>query len=161
MDGKIFVISDTHFNHKNIIEYCNRPFKDVEEMNAAMIENWNRVVGPDDYVIHCGDFSLGRIDDTKEIVSQLNGHKILVRGNHDHNTVSQYKGAGFESVFGEKVVFDIKGKKICFSHHKNEDTPYLNLYGHVHNKPEDDENHICVCVEVHNYTPVLLDDLIK
>lgn len=161
MKDKIFVISDTHFYHKNIIEYCNRPFGTVEEMNNTMIENWNKVVGPEDYVIHCGDFALGRIDDIKEIVSKLNGHKILVRGNHDHNTVTQYKSAGFEHVFGEKVVFRINDKEICFSHHRNDDTPYLNLYGHVHDKPNDDETHICVCVENHNYTPVLLDDLIK
>ena len=160
MNGRVFVISDTHFNHTNIIKYCNRPFSSVEEMNNTIIDNWNKVVKPEDYVIHCGDFCLGKIEVLKDIVHKLNGHKILVKGNHDHNTNTQYKDAGFEQVYGEKVIFSIKGRNICFSHHK-QDTPYLNLYGHVHDKPEDDDTHICVCVELHNYTPVLLDNLIK
>ena len=162
MAHKIFVISDTHFGHNNIIKYCNRPFETVDAMDQAMIANWNKVVGPDDYVIHCGDFCLGNADKVKEITSQLNGHKILVRGNHDHGTNTKYKEVGFEQVYGEKVIIDFGGKigTICFSHHK-QDTPYLNLYGHVHDKPEDDDTHKCVCVELWNYTPILLDDLIK
>lgn len=54
-----FFTSDTHFNHANIIRFCNRPFKDVEQMNETLIANWNRVVGTNDIVFHLGDFCLG------------------------------------------------------------------------------------------------------
>ena len=53
---KIYIISDTHFNHENIIKYCNRPFKDINEMNDAIIDNWNRIVKKDEIVYHLGDF---------------------------------------------------------------------------------------------------------
>lgn len=59
-DGsRVFFTSDTHFNHTNIIRFCNRPFKDVSHMNETIISNWNRVVGPEDIVFHLGDFCLG------------------------------------------------------------------------------------------------------
>ena len=95
---KIFVISDTHLNHTNIIKYCNRPFSSVEEMNKAIIDNWNNTVGPDDYVYMLGDFCLGGVETVKELCSQLNGHKILIKGNHDHCSNKVYREAGFETV---------------------------------------------------------------
>ncbi len=60
-----FFTSDTHFNHANIIRFCNRPFKDVEQMNEVMIANWNNVIGKDDTVFHLGDFCLGAAEWTK------------------------------------------------------------------------------------------------
>lgn len=161
--ANIYVTSDTHFNHKNIIEYCNRPYSSVEEMNKAIIDNWNSVVKDEDTVYMLGDFCLGGKEVIKELCSQLKGHKILIKGNHDHGTNTTYKEAGFESIFGEQVIvyFEHLDKTIHFSHHPKEDAHYLNLYGHVHDKPCDDEMHKCVCVELWNYTPVLLDDLVK
>lgn len=164
-NSKIFVISDTHFNHTNIIKYCNRPFETVEEMNKTIVDNWNSVVSDNDYVYCLGDFCLGGKEIIKDFCSQLKGHKILVKGNHDHGTNTTYKEAGFEQVYGENLIvrFDHLDKTIHFSHHRKaeEETHYLNLYGHVHDKPSDDETHKCVCVELWNYTPVLLDELIK
>ncbi len=78
-----FFISDTHFGHANIIRFCDRPFADVEEMNAALIENWNAVVSDDDTVYHLGDVALGKWVEWDGILSQLNGYKILVVGNHE------------------------------------------------------------------------------
>ena len=60
-----FIIADTHFNHKNIIDYCNRPFTDADNMNTALIQNWNSVVKSDDIVYHLGDFAVGTIDIVK------------------------------------------------------------------------------------------------
>lgn len=163
--AKTYVTSDLHLGHENIIKYCNRPFVNVESMNKALIENWNSVVQPEDTVFLLGDVCLGKKDDIINYISQLNGHKILVMGNHDHGTKTTYKEAGFEQVYGEEVIirFDHLDTTIHFSHHRkpDEDTHYLNLYGHQHDKPTDDDMHKCVCVELWDYKPVLLDTFIK
>ena len=95
---KIWITSDTHFNHKNIIAYESRPFASIPEMNAALIENWNKVVAPDDAVIHLGDFALGSANDLDRLVGSLNGHKFLILGNHDHSSRHRFLDAGFEDV---------------------------------------------------------------
>ena len=81
---KVFIISDTHFNHANIIKYCNRPFKDTKEMYEAMIKNWNETASNNDIVIHLGDFGLGNKEYIASIIKRLNGKKILIMGNHDN-----------------------------------------------------------------------------
>jgi calcineurin-like phosphoesterase family protein len=80
---KLFFTSDTHWGHENILRYCNRPFKNVQEMNQALIDNWNSVVNKDDIVIHCGDFAWGDPRDYNNIIAQLHGTIILIKGNHD------------------------------------------------------------------------------
>ena len=77
-----YYIADPHFGHDNIRRLCNRPFKTVEEMDAAMIENWNNKVEPDDNVYIVGDFSY-RSGDAVKYLDALNGRKHLVIGNHD------------------------------------------------------------------------------
>jgi calcineurin-like phosphoesterase family protein len=75
--------SDTHFCHKNIIRLCDRPFADVDEMNEAIIANWNAVVAPEDTVYHLGDVALGQWVEWDSILTRLNGRKAIVVGNHD------------------------------------------------------------------------------
>ena len=84
-------ISDNHFNHKNIIKYCNRPFSSVEQMNRHMIQCWNNTVQKDDEVFHLGDFGLGRREDLVRIFEQLNGNITLIRGNHDRLGTKAFK----------------------------------------------------------------------
>lgn len=74
-----WITSDTHLNHKNVIKYCNRPFNSVEEMNEGLVENWNAVVGPKDFVWHLGDVMWADFD-----LDRLNGIKHLIIGNHDY-----------------------------------------------------------------------------
>lgn len=76
-----FFTSDTHYGHNNIIKYCNRPFKNVTEMDEALIANYNAKVGPNDEVWHLGDFSFDR--NPAKYFNRLNGRKFLVKGNHD------------------------------------------------------------------------------
>src|SRR4051812_42588376 len=75
--------SDTHYHHKNIIKYSNRPFANVQEMNEAIINNFNSVVKPGDLVYHLGDFGFCTIDQADQILSRLNGRKYFIWGNHD------------------------------------------------------------------------------
>ena len=78
-----FFTSDTHFGHRNIIKYSNRPFDSVEQMNEALIDNWNDTVLPTDTVYHLGDVALGPWSEWDSILTRLNGYKVLVVGNHD------------------------------------------------------------------------------
>lgn len=166
----IYLISDTHFNHKNIIEYENRPFASVEEMNKVIIDNWNAVVTDEDTVIHLGDVGLGTESMLKTIIPQLKGHKILIRGNHDTKSKQFYLDCGFEQVENNMLV-NYWGEKVYISHRPESrpgnGEPYtIHLYGHVHSKlcdgkyPTLARNGACLCVERWNYTPVLLTSII-
>ena len=79
----IFFTADTHFGHANIIKYCDRPFKTVEEMNEEIIMRWNQVVTPKDSVYHLGDFCFG---DPEKYMERLNGTLFLIRGSHDKHS---------------------------------------------------------------------------
>ena len=80
----VFFTSDTHYSHTGVIQYSNRPFPDVEEMNEAMVRAWNDRVRPGDLVYHLGDFSFDRDDKrTIQYAKRLMGNKYLVFGNHD------------------------------------------------------------------------------
>ena len=79
----IFFTADTHFNHENIIKYCKRPFKDVEEHNNELIRRWNEKVPKNGIVFHLGDVAFGKPDIVDNILRQLNGTIFLVIGNHD------------------------------------------------------------------------------
>ena len=78
-----YFIADTHFGHKNVIEFCARPFIDTQAMDAVMIEAWNDTVKNQDRVFVLGDFSFYDAEKTEKILAQLHGQKFLVKGNHD------------------------------------------------------------------------------
>ena len=87
----IFVISDTHFFHKNILTFKNkdgeliRPgFSSVEEMNETIIDNWNKTVNDEDVIYHLGDFTFGSNNRIKDVAPRLKGRKRLLLGNHDY-----------------------------------------------------------------------------
>ena len=80
----VWFTSDLHFCHANVIKYDGRPYKDVEEMNESLIENWNHYIDKDDVVFYLGDLSFDRSGkQTQEIVKRLNGKIHYVLGNHD------------------------------------------------------------------------------
>ena len=162
--SEIFVTSDTHFNHGRIIEYCDRPFVTVEEMNEALVENWNRVVGKDDVVYHCGDFAMGGAAEIGSFVKRLNGRIKLIKGNHDRYGSSRLRDCGFAEVYDRPIIIQ---DYLILSHAPMDtmvgrELPFFNIYGHVH----DDSRYAtmafsgaCVCVERWNYAPVSLEDL--
>lgn len=168
MSGRIFLISDSHFGHKNIIKYCNRPFDNVEDMNSTLIKNWNSVVDNEDYVYHLGDFGLGTKNELIAIGNKLNGHKILVMGNHDHMSKTAYKECGFDKVEKGPLRLRFDGDKIVYllSHYpiSNLEDNECNIFGHIHNQ----HNHLvqppktyCVSVERINYTPIEFEELLN
>ena len=80
----VWFTSDYHFCHTNVIKYDGRPFKDVEEMNESLIENWNHYIDTNDIVFYLGDLSFDRSGkQTQEIVKRLNGKIHYILGNHD------------------------------------------------------------------------------
>ena len=81
----VFITSDHHFEHNNIIKYCERPFSDVHEMDNTLIDNWNSVVRPHDQVFHLGDFSLGEPETAKEYFSELNGRITVLTYTWHHD----------------------------------------------------------------------------
>lgn len=136
-DGnRVFFTSDTHFNHTNIIRFCNRPFEDVEQMNNALISNWNRVVGPDDIVFHLGDFCLGGVSEWSRILERLNGKIYLIAGNHDINNIRHITEGLFEEV-AMQMYIGIGKRRIYLNHfpylcYSGSDNDTWQLFGHVH-----------------------------
>ena len=167
---KILVISDPHFNHTNIIPYSNRPFKSLREMDTAIIDNWNRVVSDDDVVLCLGDFCFGTKDNIPYYASKLNGHKILIKGNHDRSK-SLYLEAGFHNVMSEFIlpIGQCNNKKaIMFSHKPRIGMSgnVVNVHGHIHEQMLDPaifqlDNYFNASVENINYTPIDLQEIIK
>ena len=172
----IYVTSDLHFDHKNIIKLCNRPFDSVEEMNNAIIENWNKTVKQDDEVYILGDIALSNnVEAVKNFMNQLNGKKHLIAGNHDSHWLKRYKN-GFYDFF--ESISDYKELKIedslfCMMHYPIDDWNKKHygsfmLHGHSHNASQYNENHIRllvkqydVGVDANNFTPVSLFNIFK
>lgn len=157
-----YFIADTHFGDDNIRRYENRPYKTADEMDKALIENWNGAVSCEDMVYVLGDF--GADGSEKEILSKLNGEKYLIKGNHDVRSNEYYRNAGFQEVYDLPVLF--RGFWIL-SHdavYVNRNMPYANLFGHVHNNPivrDYSSQHFCVSVERINYTPILFEKIAR
>lgn len=166
---KTLVISDTHFNHENVIRYSNRPYSSIEEMNEALIANWNKAVGPEDVVICLGDFALGKKEDIPRIVARLNGIKVLVLGNHDRSK-NFYEQCGFSFVCKDMEYTPLSGRNnrpIIFSHHPRlgMSVDEVNIHGHIHEKELDEtfdhNRYFNASVENINYTPIDLQEIIK
>lgn len=148
-------VSDTHFSHTNIIRYTGRPFESVEEMDQALISNWNACIAHDDQVFFLGDFGLGSIEHLKAIYSQLKGNKICIRGNHDKNA-NWLMRVGFPIVL-ESAFIKIGKHLIELIHIPSTPSPlYFQLHGHVHEKRPCKiiSNQLNLCVEVWNYKSV-------
>jgi calcineurin-like phosphoesterase family protein len=157
-----YFTSDTHFGHKNIIEYekAHRPFSSVEEMNEKLIENWNSVVRNQDRIYHLGDFCFGA--HYLPIAGRLNGEKILIMGNHDQYPASEYLKY-FDKLMGCHVwhkcilshmpihINNLSGKHKRFM---------LNIHGHLHSRTLPEPQYFNVSVERHQLTPVHADVIV-
>jgi len=159
--SRIFFIGDMHFYDERIIKFCNRPFKDVNEMNEAIIDNWNRVVKKADTVFVVGDVSFGTKKQTKAIIDRLKGRKILILGNHDRTSQTYYKDLGFKEVYKYPILYK---KFFIISHepiYTKGWTPYLNIHGHIHDNNMIEKYYFNVSVENINYTPISFEEIKK
>ena len=158
-----WVWSDQHLGHANIIEYCNRPFRDVAEMDEAFFSAWEAHVGPEDWVVFVGDLAMGRAlnEGTFERVHGLPGkRKILVPGNHDVTAKGGVlRVEGFDAIYA--MLFAKGEPQLVFTHVPLQEVPegWVNIHGHTHDRPATDTPHINVSVEQLYFAPVLLSRL--
>lgn len=166
----IWFISDTHFGHQGVCNFTReddvtplRPWDTYEEMDEALIANWNSVVKPQDKVYHLGDLAL-KFKPTDYIISilkRLNGHKRLIRGNHDMWPTRAYLDY-FDEIYGVRI-FHKEG--LACQHIPMREAQlrrdWVNVHGHLHSAVIDNPRYISVCVEQINYTPISFDEVVS
>lgn len=164
-----YFTSDTHFNHANIIKYCNRPFSSVDEMNMALVGRWNEVVKPTDRVFHLGDFAMGKHADAVIWFASLNGEKHLISGNHDSKTV---RTMGWHTT-NDCAPYELDDDRTIFLIHnpglvKKRPSSGLVLHGHLHGMSDlhpftklPHTTYVDVGVDCWDYRPSNLQDIME
>lgn len=152
---RIFMWSDLHIGHKNIIGYCQRPYASVSEMNDSMISNYLEIITDDDIVIFGGDVGFMRDEQLHEIIAPLPGYKILIIGNHDLNRDGKVKKFGMNEQHLCLSVDVDRQYQLLFTHYPMDIVPHgtLNVHGHIHNKKAKKYN-FNISVEHTNYKPI-------
>lgn len=162
--------ADTHFQHRMLIDRLMRPFDTTDSMDRTMIRRWNDVVGPDDIVYHLGDFAMGIPDTWSSICRQLNGFKVLIRGNHDRSAAFM-QSIGFDVVTRNAIV-TVDDQRLWLHHypHRQDSSPGprrpsapgpfdLALCGHVHDAWQMSDGIVNVGQDVWDFTPVDLTNI--
>ncbi|MFA5071201.1 MAG: metallophosphatase [Candidatus Pacearchaeota archaeon] len=160
----LFFTSDTHFSHANIIKYCNRPFRDVREMNETIISNWNKVVTPQDVVYHLGDFAFGDAAEIKRLLSRLNGNIVFIKGNHDRSLYEVCKPRDVMTIReAGHVIFMSHYPHLAWdrSHHGS-----LHFFGHQHGASHHGSvkyqpRSMDVGVDCWKYTPISFPEILQ
>lgn len=161
----IYLTSDTHFNHSNVIRYSSRPFLDVKEMNETLIENWNSIITPKDEVYHLGDFGFGDEEEIIKIIKKLNGKKYLVKGNHDVRLMKMKSFLGHFVWIKDYYEFQHNKNKIVLCHfpfYSWNKSHYgsFHCHGHSHASLQEVNKNVRrmdVGVDANNYFPVSID----
>lgn len=159
---RTFLIADTHFGHKNILDYCQRPYGSLEEMHKALIFNWNATVKPKDKVYCLGDMAIARYG--IKFFGECNGRKILIKGNHDIFKLKDYLPY-FDDIRAYHVLdrFFLSHVPI---HPKSLQRWKANIHGHLHNNvvmdgDKPDPRYFCVSVERIGFTPLDFEHIRK
>ena len=172
--NEIFLTSDTHFGHRPEFLWKPRGFSSVEEMDEAIIENWNKIVKPNDMVIHLGDIMLNDNEHGLECFKRLNGQISITWGNHDSDArKALFCALHNVTPLGYAHVFKYNNLSIYVSHYptltanfdqKHFSRHVLALHGHTHQQTNwlDLKNPFLyhVGVDSHNCTPVHIDEVI-
>lgn len=155
----LWVVSDTHFGHANIVRYANRP----ADHEWRMIEAWAERVAPQDTILHLGDLCLCGRERMAEIAELLPGRKLLVKGNHDQRSVSWYAEMGFTVI--APPTLSVCGWSVHLTHVPDADLVrhprHLNVHGHIHTETHPDRRLVNVSVEQTDYAPVDLEQLVR
>lgn len=168
-----YYIGDTHFGHKSVITFDNRPFKNVEEMDRVIIQRWNSRVQKKDNIYIVGDFAFRSEHPEEWYLEQLKGRKYLIIGNHDNKLLKNEKAMGyFEDVDKMMHVAD-NGHQICICHFPLAEwngfyKGSYHIYGHIHNSRQDtwefmktrQRAYNAGCM-FHNYAPVTFRELME
>jgi calcineurin-like phosphoesterase family protein len=166
---RIWLTSDLHLNHSKDFIYKARGFNSIEEMNIAIIENYNSVVSDMDDVFILGDCIMGNINEGIELLDQLKGNKYLAYGNHDTN--NKIKAYVDNDIFKNiQMGYRLKYKKMEFllTHYPtlvanyDDPKPVYNLSGHTHQSDSsfsDIAHNYNVGVDCHQCYPIALDDI--
>lgn len=142
--SQIFFTSDTHFRHGNIIKYCSRPFISVQEMDHALIQNWNKTVGVNDIVFILGDFAFADKSKWRQLLNALYGKKYLILGNHDREEdIPEECFIGICDM-AQISIYDeeLDGYATFIATHYPLATwaginkGYFNIHGHIHSTPD-------------------------
>ena len=163
---KYFLTADTHFGHTNIIAYCKRPFRDIDEMNTVLIKNWNARIKPEDTVFVLGDFCFKTTSENKMVSgftnisdyfqSQLHGHKVFIKGNHDNKTSTKTLIKSLHIEYGGLIINCV--------HDPADFDPGcdINFVGHIHQnwliRKSKKSILFNVGVDVHNYMPITIEE---
>ena len=160
----IFIVSDTHFGHSNILKFTGedgaliRPqFSSVEDMDEQMVDRWNSVVRDRDIVYHLGDVYFG---DGHRVLKRLRGRKRLILGNHDNGKAS-YIQANFQKVLMWRMFTEFNCVLTHVPIHESGMTKVqYNLHGHIHQNASPGPRYINCSVEVQDYTPRAIEELV-
>lgn len=162
----IYFTADTHFGHSNIIKFCNRPFNSVEEMNDTLIDNWNSTVNDDDEIYHLGDFGWKDNKLNLDILYKLNGTKYLIKGNHDKKFIKNLRVLNQFEWVKDYYELEVDGRLFVLCHYpfKQWIGDYygaINLFGHSHGKTKESDNQLDVGVDLHDYKPISMDEILE
>ena len=169
--ANIWFTSDLHFGHDRDFVWKARGFENVEEMNKAIVERFNSKVQPEDTVYILGDLMLGENEVGENYLSQLNGKKTIILGNHDTSKrIKIYEKYAEEIAYAKVIKY--KKRQIYMSHYPTltgnlDDTPghcVLNFHGHTHQTENFTGDYIFmyhVGVDSHDCYPVLIDDALE
>lgn len=169
----LWFTSDQHYFHDKIRFYSKRPFLSVEDMNEALIKNWNAVVKPNDEVWDLGDFSFGDYEKTVSVLKRLNGRHNFVMGNHDKVitknkeellksglliSIQDYKEIKYENK--TLILFHFPIKSWNKKHHGS-----IHCFGHVHSSMPAFAKSVDVGIDnkeiTSEYRPISFDELVE
>ena len=154
----IFFTSDTHFADPRVLRIDQRPFANMAEHDAALIQTWNDVVDEDDDVWHLGDFMSARGGDCDELLVRLHGRKHLIIGNNDPETTTSASGWTSVQHYHELA---IDGSHLILCHYafrtwNKMGKKSINLHGHSHGKLKPLPRQFDVGVDAQGLRPVTL-----